>query len=140
MKFEIFDMRGFCAMTTTSVESIPFENLDIMAAAGYKFKVDGKVVAKSNVKSAVESSLGHSVDLRAKSNNTKPIEDLPKAEDITDTSLKKPTRKVRCLENNKIYNTQSEAARDLGIDPAQVSDSVKSGRPRSGYTFERIYE
>ena len=45
---------------------------------------------------------------------------------------------VRCVNTGKIYPNQSAAAKDLHIDPAQVSDSIKTGRPRSGYTFEKV--
>ena len=50
---------------------------------------------------------------------------------------KKLTR-IRCVDTGKIYNKQSEAAKDLGIDPAAVSDSLKSGKRRAGYIFERV--
>ena len=50
----------------------------------------------------------------------------------------KKVGKIRCVDNGKVYNKQSEAARDLGIDPAAVSDSLKTGRKRAGYLFERV--
>ena len=50
---------------------------------------------------------------------------------------KKLTR-ILCVDTGKIYNKQSEAAKDLGIDPAAVSDSLKSGKRRAGYIFERV--
>lgn len=52
----------------------------------------------------------------------------------------KTSKRVRCIETGKIYENQSAAARDLKIDPAQVSDSIKTGRRRSGYTFEKVEE
>lgn len=48
------------------------------------------------------------------------------------------TKQVRCIDTGKVYPNQSAAARDLHIDPAQVSDSIKTGRPRSGYRFEKV--
>ena len=50
---------------------------------------------------------------------------------------KKLTR-ILCVDTGKIYSKQSEAAKDLGIDPAAVSDSLKSGKRRAGYIFERV--
>lgn len=50
---------------------------------------------------------------------------------------KKLTR-ILCVDTGKIYNKQSEAAKDLGIDPAAISDSLKSGKRRAGYIFERV--
>lgn len=47
---------------------------------------------------------------------------------------------IRCIETGELFSKQSEAAKHLNIDPAQVSDSIKTGKKRSGYTFERITE
>lgn len=47
---------------------------------------------------------------------------------------------IRCIETGEVFSKQSEAAKHLNIDPAQVSDSLKTGKKRSGYTFERITE
>lgn len=47
---------------------------------------------------------------------------------------------IRCIETGEVFSKQSEAAKRLNIDPAQVSDSLKTGKKRSGYTFERITE
>lgn len=46
---------------------------------------------------------------------------------------------VRCVENGKVYKSQTEAANDLGIRQNQVSLYLNHGEP-CGYTFERIYE
>ena len=45
---------------------------------------------------------------------------------------------IQCVETGEEFKTQSEAARKYNIDPAQVSDSIKTGRPRSGYTFKKV--
>lgn len=45
---------------------------------------------------------------------------------------------IQCVETGDEFKTQSEAARKYNIDPAQVSDSIKTGRPRSGYTFIKV--
>ena len=47
---------------------------------------------------------------------------------------------IEDIDTGEIFKTQSEAARRFNIDPAQVSDSIKTGRPRSGYTFERCQQ
>lgn len=46
--------------------------------------------------------------------------------------------KVRCIDTGEIFNKQSEAAKKYGIDPAAVSDSLKTGRKRAGYAFEWV--
>lgn len=50
----------------------------------------------------------------------------------------KASKKVRCVDTGEVFDTQSAAAKHFKIDPAQVSDSIKTGRPRSGYTFEKV--
>lgn len=45
---------------------------------------------------------------------------------------------IRCRETGQTWEKQSWAAKELGIDAAQVSDSIKTGKTRSGYTFEKI--
>ena len=45
---------------------------------------------------------------------------------------------IRCKESGQTWEKQSWAAKELGIDAAQVSDSIKTGKTRSGYTFEKI--
>ena len=45
---------------------------------------------------------------------------------------------IRCKETGQTWEKQSWAAKQLGIDAAQVSDSIKTGKTRSGYTFEKI--
>lgn len=45
---------------------------------------------------------------------------------------------IICKDTGEEFATQSEAAKYYNIDPAQVSDSIKTGRPRSGYTFEKV--
>lgn len=42
---------------------------------------------------------------------------------------------ILCTTTGKRFYTQAEAARFYGIDSAQVSDSIKTGKARSGYTF-----
>lgn len=57
------------------------------------------------------------------------------------SSIKPAVKKktiIRCKETGQTWDKQSHAAKELGIDAAQVSDSIKTGKTRSGYTFERI--
>lgn len=59
------------------------------------------------------------------------------APSLVQSAAKKKTV-IRCKETGQIWDKQSHAAKELGIDAAQVSDSIKTGKTRSGYTFERI--
>lgn len=118
MIFQVFNSDGNCVMVTEDESCIPYTDIESMSKAGYRFKIDGKVVSKNTVISAVKCSNSN----------------------VTSTSKTPPTRskQVRCVDTGKIYKNQAEAAKDLNIDPAQVSDSIKTGRPRSGHLFERV--
>jgi len=54
------------------------------------------------------------------------------------TAMKHKQTQIQCVETGEIFMRQSDAAKTYGIDPAQVSDSLKTGRARSGYTFIRV--
>lgn len=118
MKFTTIGPDGESKMTTEHVNAIPWDDLDDMAAAGFKFRLDGKLITKNELRKSFNVSSKPQPSLNTEAKPTKYL--------------------VKCVESGKIYNTQSEAARDLGIDPAQVSDSLKTGRPRSGYRFEKV--
>lgn len=68
--------------------------------------------------------------------------ELPKASDTPKSTVTKPSAGkkfvIRCKETGQTWEKQSWAAKELGIDAAQVSDSIKTGKTRSGYTFEKI--
>ena len=49
----------------------------------------------------------------------------------------KKTR-IQCVETGETFDTQAQAAKYFHIDPAQISDSIKTGKVRSGYTFVKI--
>jgi hypothetical protein len=47
------------------------------------------------------------------------------------------SKPFRCIETEKTYNSQAEAAEELGLSQPQVWAALKSGRPSfNGYTFE----
>lgn len=130
MKFEIYDRHGVGLLEVHQLSCVPFSQLDDMAKnAGFKFKVDGKSVPANKVKEAVATSLGISASAV---NTTKAA--------TTSSTASEPiySKQVRCKDTGAVYKNQSEAAKALGIDPAQVSDSIKTGRPRSGYIFEKV--
>lgn len=114
MKFTVVGPDKQKKMSTEYVELIPYEHLSSMAAAGYKFVVDGKVVSKAQVQSMQPNNR----QSRGDANGTH----------------------ILCVTTGDRFNTQSEAAKRYSIDPAQVSDSIKTGRPRSGYIFTKVTE
>ena len=90
------------------------DQIESMAAAGCKFKWNDKLISLSNLK----KELGlNSETVRTNTSNE---------------------QFILCLETGDKFKKQSEAAKALGIDPAAVSDSLKTGRKRAGYTFTRV--
>lgn len=113
MKFTVIGPDKQKKMSTEYVELIPYEHLSSMASAGYKFVVDGKTVGKVQVDAL-------NPEKRQSRGNAKAV------------------WVIVCKDTGETFKTQSDAAKHFNIDPAQVSDSIKTGRPRSGYTFEKI--
>ena len=69
-------------------------------------------------------------------------DNLQKSEDKPEDTSKDPNLKpmIECIETGKIYAKQSHAARDLGIDPSYVSDSIKTGKQHKGYSFRKVWK
>lgn len=94
------------------------------------------------VENSVEEVEAHTPD----ENVTEVVEpatpDTPKTSDTPKSIATKPSAGkrfvIRCKETGQTWEKQSWAAKELGIDAAQVSDSIKTGKTRSGYTFEKI--
>lgn len=54
MRYEVIDTSGQVVFWTEHIECVPSsDQLDAMTSAGYRHKVDGKIVAKSKVIEAV---------------------------------------------------------------------------------------
>lgn len=119
--FEVYKPNDMGGMITESPECIPYEDLDKMYQAGYRFKLNGRAVGKNDIKNKVNAVLHTGTN-------------------VSSNSHKVSKCFILCVDNGVEYPTQSAAARDLGIDPAQVSDSIKTGRSRSGYTFKKVFE
>ncbi len=119
--FEVYKPNDMGGMTTESPECIPYEDIDKLYQAGYRFRLNGKAVGKNDIKTKVNAILHSSTTISSNSHNGSRCF-------------------ILCVDSGIEYPTQSAAARDLGIDPAQVSDSIKTGRPRSGYTFKKVFE
>ena len=66
-------------------------------------------------------------------------DNLQKSEDISEDTGNPPMKQmIECIETGKLYAKQSHAARDLGIDPSYVSDSIKTGKQHKGYSFRKV--
>lgn len=141
MLYEVINQDGKVMAGTTYKSCIyPMDLMIRMNESGWRFRIDGKLVPKTNFKSSMEQAIANAVCEHGTEYDPDEHKEAV-AQPASVTKSAQRTRrggKVRCIDNGKIYNSQSEAAKDLKIDPAQVSDSIKTGRPRSGYTFERV--
>ena len=142
MLFKVIGPDGQTKLGTEFVQCIyPEDVLLSMSRCGYKFELNGKRATAKAVSDYVKENM-YSSEIEE---NSEEKEDSANNDVVIDTQEKKPkpetskkVGKIRCVNTGKVYNKQSEAARDLGIDPAAVSDSLKTGRKRAGYLFERV--
>lgn len=124
MKLEVVRKHDDKVMMSTEHEScIDFQYFDSQEQAGHYFRLDGKKMSGK----AIKAHFGYS----------------DKNDDLSATSTSATTRKVRsirCINNGKQYRNMSEAGKDLGLDSALISYSLKVGRPTKGYSFEFVDE
>lgn len=129
MKFEVVNKDGQVVMWTEDAECVPTpDELDSMTSAGYRYKVDGKVVAKSNVMKAVggdkpaASSISTSKEVKPSGTDTQP----------------KLAKGVRCIETGQVYRNRVEAGKAYGISDSSVGDSIRFKKKVKGYSFEVV--
>ena len=66
-------------------------------------------------------------------------DNVPEYEGVSENTSNPPMKQmIECIETGKLYAKQSHAARDLGIDPSYVSDSIKTGKQHKGYSFRKV--
>lgn len=126
MKFEVRD--GTRTMfQTEDIGFVPdLEYLASMHEIGLKFYIDNKLASVASVDAIRNKEVDTQNKMTSKSDKPISLFDI------------KSTRMVHCIETDQYFNKQSEAAKTLGIDPAAVSDSLKTHRKRSGFTFEWV--
>lgn len=114
------DNEVICTFEDTCID---WDQLKVISDDRYMIKCDGKETSYSKLKENMNVKEA-----------TEPNDECNK-----NYSLAVPGRFViRCLETGETFNKQSEAAKHFKIDPAQVSDSIKTGKKRSGYTFCKV--
>ena len=120
--------------STSNVLPYDAQTLSVLDKSGYKFELDGKIVSLPALKAAFANPVDVTTINTEKSDTPSTATIAP----VSATITSKSDKRVRCVETGEIYESQSAAAKALKIDPAQVSDSIKTGRKRSGYTFEKV--
>ena len=111
------EVAAFSPSTVSAAEEVQVEN---------SVEEVESPITHENVTEAVEPVMSE----------TPKTSDNPKSTTIKPSTGKKFV--IRCKETGQTWEKQSWAAKELGIDAAQVSDSIKTGKTRSGYTFEKI--
>lgn len=119
---------GECKCCDVHISCIDMDQIEAQASHGYKFKLNGKTVTVSQIRAFLAEN-GASVP--AKRTLSEPNQPNPTTRKV---------RAIRCLNNKKVYRNMSEAAKDLGLDSAQISYSLKVSRPTKGYSFEFVEE
>lgn len=133
MKFTVVGPDGKSKMVTWDEVCIPCrEQLEDMAKAGYKFYLNKDAVKPEDVsKYYLDKTPKGELYSVSRASRSDKVEKVA-------SSSKPKSRSVKCVETGEVFPTQSAAAKHFGIDPAVVSDSIKLGKKRSGYTFERV--
>lgn len=114
----------------------------------YSLQANGKRAKKLGHRLVAEAFLENPNNLpqvdhinRDKTNNS--VENLRwvSSSDNMKNRPKRQVNKIYCFENGKIYLSQSNAARELGIPVETVSQSVRYGcKASKGFHFYRIQE
>ena len=148
MEFTVYNRNGEGLFYTAYESCIPFEHLDSMASVGLLFYVDGKKLSASAVRSMFQAT--DTVELKSTKKFNKPKSLIPDTRSISVTPMTKidftqvdfpiSSRCVVCLNTGKIYKNQSEAAKDLGLDPAYISDCVCHDKEYRGYRFKKAVD
>lgn len=153
MEFFIKNKDGQRVFFTEYESCIPLENLDSMSNAGMTFYLNSKKVSiaalRTQFKDVKPVKPAEVVDDKDQV-STSEVGDLPSEDDFTtESTLDTDTlqldfpvtsRTIICLNNNKIYRNQKEAAEDLQIDINWVSYSVTQKREYKGYTFKKVVD
>lgn len=158
MLFQVKDTSGRIMFYTEYESCIPITNLDSMSNAGLVFYLDGKKASATAVRAKFKDSNTASVSKISPSSNKnkKPTEaDTPRSAkckprsktskiaekfDFSKVEFSITSRTIVCLTNGKVYKNQSEAAKDLGIDPSYISDCVCHNKEYKGLKFKKAVE
>lgn len=134
-------------MGTDCISCIPFDALDSQEEAGHYFKVNGKRMTAKQVRTFFKDNAQHSLKSTTVKSDSVSFKDLiGRVDKQTDQYYKvaepqpskRKVRKIRCIENGKVYNNMTACAKDLGMDPAAISYAMQKNKPAKGYSFEFV--
>ncbi len=129
MKFNVYDSKNKLLSTTCLYECLPdLRQLQMMEQKGCTFTVDDIAVTSKDVYTKAKYSINQPVVI---------VKEVKKSAPKT---KKKPRHRIKCIENGVIYKTQSDAARELGLNQSLVSSAVRNHKSIKGFTFEIVEE
>lgn len=110
----------------------------------YPVEVVSSVIngSDSKPKQEMEIACDVTVDIKEKEEKSKSDEVKVKGFEIDFKNLGFTinSRCIVCLNNGKVYRTQSEAGKELKLDPASISTAISTNKPYKGYTFKKALE
>lgn len=124
----VYSKEGRLEMTCYGVGAIPYHSIESLAKNGRTFRWNGE---KISVKQVMELD----PDNKKKAKKSVIEEPTDTKVDITKPTKSRKGRKIYCAELNKTFDTAAQAAKELNINPAQISQGISKGKPVRGYTF-----
>lgn len=129
-------------------EDTPVEESDItIHMYGNKDKDEYPVEVISSVRKGSNPTLEHEVETNKsvtveekKENKSEEVKVDDFKIDFDNLGFAINSRSIVCLNNGKVYRTQTEAGKDLKLDPASISTSISTNKPYKGYTFKKALE
>ena len=133
MKFTVHSREGSQMFFTEYEEYIPFNALSSIESAGYTFRLDGEPVSISQICKQFNRNVLEATLLSSE------IDEVDESE-VATVEFSITRRTIICLNTNKMYKTQSAAAVELNLDPAQLSYAISNNIPYKGYRFKKVLE
>ncbi len=144
MLFEVLDLKNNCIMVTEFKECIPDSNTlhQISASGRYKFRLNGKILSINSLVSKIsnndiDSSLGISDMTSMDTANCEHSDDELNAA-IDSFAYPITSRTIYCIETKSLFRSQTDAAKEYGLDPSSISYYMSNGLPYKGYTFKKV--
>lgn len=162
MEFTISNKDGMGMFYTEHDCCVPVQYVDSMASVGMRFFLDGKKISASKVKElfsdAVKSYESKKLSMTTEKSTyiTKIVpKEEPKSEPVPEVAPEVPSnstvdlsnlpfpltsRTIVCMNTGKVYRNQSEAGKDLKLDPSYISDCIKYNKACRGYILKKAVD
>lgn len=110
----------------------------------YPVEVVSRIINGSNSELEQKVEIDRDVTVDVEKKEEKSRSDEVKVEgfeiDFKNLGFAINSRCIVCLNNGKVYRTQSEAGKELKLDPASISTAISTNKPYKGYIFKKALE